>query len=923
MEAGYSSDPTSNQSSRTNIDIDGSWSAQHPGGHIADQYSPRRGASFLKASTLSLPQAPDSSVRANKLFNLQSTPSKPAHSQPRSAGLQRLKSAPTVVPSEQSEEALSSVDFDSNTEGVASEPRRPHYIASNGSQTEYAAGDRSQLEYASETARDQMSARPGAVREYWDTLLAEQAEADRRSHVVGAQQIPHAPSTGSSTLVDLDHVNAKSKDRLAHLRHTGILDRPESAPPHVHTPHTAHRSTNHNIGPRAPHTRESSHAAQQQTDRSASLTPQASLAHGHMNSRSVESDVVDRVHDIFARHIRQASQNSASSSVINRSTGVQASASISRSRRTDAPKQRLRDLLAASESRQAEISALSLPPRASPMHVAQRQRREARQNEARSPPQPKQALSPLLKADLMREWRQIADDEAQQRTNSDEHSELDDRERSPTIQPVDWPGRQPPRQEAEATESSSSDIISPARILRVKRRSRRTSSPSVEGSRRSSPVAIVSLRSSASRPALQASTSRTPAKPRTPPKTPHPPGHCISETPFQSSPRKGTAHAQTTFNDSLLSTAQSKRIAFPGSYRSPAPQKSAQPHKTAQPQQGPERSVRFRSPKATPEARAVEDSTPKAENEDHLQDVEVVQAADETQQDAAPPAVNFSGDVSQSSLQLLLSDLMRPIRSILSSPRALKSEDGVSSDAMPTSQRALTRETQVTPPSSPRELFDTPVRQRLRVSNQFCSKDSADVCVQTEQTSLVAQLSAAEELDHRLSQRLQEAQLAVEEMGNELSARVGNVMSHSFKQEHRKRKRWLWLLLLSELLVIWLVLALANARADAYYHTIYQDPFYPLLRDDRGFRQLFATGFDGLRPAAPQLVLPDLYSSDSTVAPWHTFAHHFRQYLSTFLASVFSSTDFTHGSLVQDQSQYVNTVTSIHTAIPAVHRIPT
>lgn len=287
--------------------------------------------------------------------------------------------------------------------------------------------DDNQTEYAPGVpAASHSNARPAGVREYWNELLAGQQAVDQRARslATGATSlgIAPAPSTGSSTLVEHDHAQyihpTKRVSPPAYLH-----DRPSSAPPipTQSTPsrverqsQTRRRSPLHEHIARFASLDTSEEPSRSSKDRSSSVTPQASaISHLHQElsehyenrDATPPSEVVSRVHDIFARHIRRASLNNASITrpltgrppvSINLSNGDSQTAAVLAQPRQSTqrqPRQRLRDLLAAEATtplalahhRQDSASSTRGSEHSiTPLHVRQQQRREAARAEHKS-----------------------------------------------------------------------------------------------------------------------------------------------------------------------------------------------------------------------------------------------------------------------------------------------------------------------------------------------------------------------------------------------------------------------------------------------------------------------------------------------------------------------------------------------------------
>lgn len=178
-----------------------------------------------------------------------------------------------------------------------------------------------------EVEEDDLAKKPLPVRQYWNNLLLESASAGKGLAPQGGNA--NAPSTGSSTLVDQETfpdppIAGPSNLQYQYSQLEQEYERPKSAPLPVETSRRA--------SPLQEHLSRFASASdtRQESSRESSATPQPSLA-------------VARVHDIFARHIHNASSAS-----ISRNTSLATS-------RADRPRQRLRDLLSPSEQRNATV----------------------------------------------------------------------------------------------------------------------------------------------------------------------------------------------------------------------------------------------------------------------------------------------------------------------------------------------------------------------------------------------------------------------------------------------------------------------------------------------------------------------------------------------------------------------------------------
>ena len=338
METGYHSDPTTTSSTSTR---------EH---YFGEDLGGGRGRNGRRSGQVErdLDDAPHpsfSSLHGHSHFHLQSTPVKQLSRVQRvGRSMHNGLLASSVSASEVSS---ASVETLQEEEEVGDN----HPFSQDGdeadNETEYAGTSKS-------TYRDHPSTENArysdlGAKDYWKNLLSDvDGLPNRNSREVkaaGSIRVAHAPSTGSSTLVDQESLldghagqkvqpNAKREDQA----------RPSSAPPL--SPAILADPPSHNAPPLV-HRRSLLHThVSRYTDLPVSRSPSNRLPTQAEVSQS--SEAAARVHDIFARHIHEAtsSNNSHARSNLAASSNASHAAKIASTR----PRQRLRDLLTVSSS---------------------------------------------------------------------------------------------------------------------------------------------------------------------------------------------------------------------------------------------------------------------------------------------------------------------------------------------------------------------------------------------------------------------------------------------------------------------------------------------------------------------------------------------------------------------------------------------
>lgn len=239
--------------------------------------------------------------------------------------------------------------------------------------------------------------KPVPIRDYWNQLRLDvdvtgrdphgdmvASSSGRQRYNLSVDRVAQAPSTGSSTLVDQEsllggpppfHAKSGQSPQGRTVDHAQDGERSASAPP-------ADQSTSTGTARGSP---SQSHLSrfmgiveaeddllQQQlslagtdsrfkaSSRTHTLSSSTSSVPPVHNISSNQSDVVARVHDIFARHIHNAATNpraSRNASNVSSSTTTLAQSQPRSNVSTARPKQRLRDLLAASSNTSGNASS--------------------------------------------------------------------------------------------------------------------------------------------------------------------------------------------------------------------------------------------------------------------------------------------------------------------------------------------------------------------------------------------------------------------------------------------------------------------------------------------------------------------------------------------------------------------------------------
>lgn len=186
---------------------------------------------------------------------------------------------------------------------------------------------------------------------------------------------------------------------------------------------------------------------------------------------------------------------------------------------------------------------------------------------------------------------------------------------------------------------------------------------------------------------------------------------------------------------------------------------------------------------------------------------------------------------------------------------------------------------------------------------------------------ILRRLAEADRLDRSLSTRLEDIRRAVDEMGQNLSSQVSDVLSTSFAQESRKRKGWLLLAILLELFVLWAIFAFADRRAELLHQTTYFDPFYPSLYQRNNF--LSRQNDDIPSSFISSFLEPPPVEAHIVPTNWQTAAVQrlwaYKGIASHTLATYSGTSEFVHGTYRQ-LGQWISS-----TVVPSerLYRIPT
>lgn len=467
-----------------------------------------------------------------------------------------------------------------------------------------------------------------------------------------------------------------------------------------------------------------------------------------------------------------------------------------------------------------------------------------------------------------------------------------------------------------------------------------------------SPAAIKRVSPSGARIAPDANLSRTSPQylgnsrtRRTPPKTPHPPGFYQSTTPSETMlvstcerPRYATEattplsprHSQG--DPSRLDSNRSRLFGFlntpapPGAYASPFPHPKRAPQLLAEieeqeepelsssqakmgsvlkarsttPQSSPAKTRRSPAGKASPLVGSPSRPMPKSpEKKTAVLDTS--------------PSKRARSESTESVLHSMLAEVVKPLKSLLSSistPR--QAAPAYNEDAsLVVGKRETTHED---------ALRDRRIR-KVSIYRSTNTHKLSLLCLQSDQDAILHRLAEADRLDQSLSTRLEDIRRAVDEMGQNLSMQVSDVLSTSFAHESRRRKGWLFLAILLELFVLWAIFSFADRRAELLHQTTYFDPFYPSLYS-RGFVISF-------NPRIP----PSFISSFLETPPlqarlepinWPTAMLQrllaYKSIASGTLSSYLGTSDFVHGTYTQLGHLVSSTVSG---SAEQAYRIPT
>lgn len=338
---------------------------RHSIGETFTPYSSQsNGRSHFADSDLLHPlRSSDASLSLHASQRLQSTP---LGKQPSKAGLHRVyrTSASTTSP-----RPITSSVTDSSETGTLANSSVSLSSAEEDDHLAHSVSGRRNIN----SSNNNSGRGPLAIRDYWNSLVLDleggnarqtQIPTSNSSQILGRSaavesgRVTHAPSTGSSTtLVEQEPTSYKqtSSSRLSPA--TALAPRTTHSPPPGpafatgHNTHTTSPPSNGDgigmsrVAAAAAYVEQSYSEERSGSDnRSRSITPQQhSYSYTNDATREGDSEVASRVHDIFRRHIHNASTSYAS-----RRTSLHTSARSDANTTTTAgqnPRHRLRDLL--------------------------------------------------------------------------------------------------------------------------------------------------------------------------------------------------------------------------------------------------------------------------------------------------------------------------------------------------------------------------------------------------------------------------------------------------------------------------------------------------------------------------------------------------------------------------------------------------